>query len=330
MSRLTLTLACLPYDRLLPLLIGEIPVEGAEIVPIVSRWPLEIASRMLAHSEFDIAEMSITHAYVYTAKKRADFVVLPIFPSRMFRHGFAFVNTNAGIDNPKGLEGRRIGIQGHQATATVWIRGILREDFGVDFSGVHWFEGGVNQLGLKGGDTTVMRPNRPISIERIRDDQMLSEMLATGEVEALINPEIPNSLRASNSVARLFPDYHARERDYYRRTKIYPIMHVMVMRRSLYEMHPWLATSIYKACEQSKQLMLKQARYSGALAYMLPWMYEQIEEMDVLFGPDPWPYGLEANLPTLEAYTRILVDEGFLDMPVRLDDIFVPVDISAH
>jgi 4,5-dihydroxyphthalate decarboxylase len=326
MDDLTITFACLPYDRMLPILTGEVGVDGAKVVPVPVRRPVELFGRMLAKTEFDVAEMSITHAYVYTAERRAQFVTLPIFPSRMFRHGFVFVHTDAGIRTPKDLEGRRIGMQSYQAAAPVWIRGILREEFDVDFGTVNWLMGGVNQRGLKGGEITAIEPRRPIAAQGIRDDQMLSDMLANGEVEALINPEIPRSLRTSRKVERLFPDYHARERDYFRRTGIFPIMHVMVMRRTLYEQHPWLASSIYKACQTAQSMSLVQARFSGALSYMLPWMHEQIEEMDELFGDDPWSNGLAKNRSTLETFAKILVDDGFLDASPRIEDIFVPVE----
>ncbi|MGD0024310.1 MAG: ABC transporter substrate-binding protein [Xanthobacteraceae bacterium] len=326
MGELSLSFACLPYDRFQPLLSGEVRIEGANLVPMTSRWPLEIFSRMLTHNEFDVAEMSITHAFVLTAAQRANFVVLPIFPSRAFRHGFIFINRKAGIQVPKDLEGKTIGIQGHQATAAVWIRGILRKEHNVAFDDVNWVEGGVNHRGLKGGSAAMLRPNRPISVRRIRDDQMLSEMLATGEIDALINPEIPDSLKTSADVERLFPGYHALEREYYRRTGVFPIMHVLVMKRELHEQHRWLASSIFRACQAAKMLALKQAHYSGALAYMLPWLHESLEELDELFGDDPWPYGLQSNRQTLETYAQILLDEGFLSAPARIEDIFVPVE----
>lgn len=325
MTTLNLTFACLPYDRFQPLLSGEIPVEGATITPVPLRWPIDVFSRMLAHNEFDIAEMSVVHSFVFTAKQTAQFSVLPIFPSRMFRHGFVFINTNAGIRSPKDLAGRRIGIQGHQTAASIWIRGILRSDYGVDFDAVSWFEGGVNQKGLKGGHITMLKPRRPPRTQPLRDDQMLSDMLAEGAIDALISPEIPASLRTSDTVARLFPDYQAEEKSYFARTGIFPIMHTLVIRKQLYEQHPWLAASLYKACDAAKALALKQARYSGAPAYMLPWMFKELEEMDAVFGADPWPYGLEPNRTALETVQRFLVEESFLDEPRPIDDVFVPV-----
>ncbi|MCW5686140.1 MAG: ABC transporter substrate-binding protein [Pseudolabrys sp.] len=324
MTELNLTLACLPYDRFQPLLSGEIPVDGTRIAPVPLRWPIEVFSRMLAHNEFDIAEMSIVHSFVYTAKRTAQFSVLPIFPSRMFRHGFIFINKTAGIRSPRDLAGRRIGIQGHQTAASIWIRGILRSDYGVDFDNVSWFEGGVNQKGLKGGHITMLKPRHPPRTQPLRDDQMLSDMLATGEIDALISPEIPASLRTSDNVERLFPDYQAEEKSYFARTGIFPIMHTLVIRKELHEQHPWLAASLYKACDAAKTLALKQARYSGAPAYMLPWMFKELEEMDAVFGADPWPYGLAPNRTALETVQRFLVEESFLDEPMRIDDVFLP------
>jgi 4,5-dihydroxyphthalate decarboxylase len=330
-SKLQLTLACLPYDRVAPLLTGEVGVEGVDLTPITIRWPVEVFSRML-RGEFDIAEMSITHCFVLRQLKRARFVTLPIFPSRAFRHGFTTINAHAGIREPKDLEGKRIGVQGHQNTAAIWIRGILQEDYGVSFDNVRWFEGGVNQPGVAGGSATVLRPSAPLNVQHIGERRTLSDMLAAGEIDALINPELPDSLFTSKDVVRLFPDFHRRERDYYKRTGIFPIMHGLVMREELYQRHPWLATSIFKAFQRAKTLAQEQARFTGAMAYMLPWMSEQIDEIDEVFGrADWWPYGLEPNRKTLEAYSRFLVRQTFMPEAARLEETFVSVqEAAAH
>jgi 4,5-dihydroxyphthalate decarboxylase len=329
MPKLPVSLACLPYDRVTPLMTGEVGIEGADVTPVTIRWPVEVFSRML-RNEFDIGEMSITHCFVLSKLSKAKFVTLPIFPSRAFRHGFICVNTRAGIREPKDLEGKRIGVQGHQNTAAIWIRGILQQEHGVSFDKVRWFEGGVNQPGVAGGHATVLRPAAPLDIQHIGEQRMLSDMLASGEIDALINPELPDSLYTSKEVVRLFPDYHQRERDYFKRTGIFPIMHTIVMREELYRQHPWLATSVYKAFQRAKALAYEQARFTGAMLYMMPWMSEQLEEVDEVFGKkDWWPYGLEANRTTLEAYARHLAEQTFTPNVARIEDIFVPVQEAA-
>jgi 4,5-dihydroxyphthalate decarboxylase len=295
------------------------------MTPILLRRPLDVFSRMLAKSEFDIAEMSLTHCYTLKVQGTAKFVTLPVFPSRMFRHGFIFVNARSGIAAPKDLEGRKIGVQGYQTTAAVWIRGILQREYGVSFERVRWFEGGVNQKGVAGGATTRLRPGEALAVEAIGDDKTLSEALAAGEIDALIGPEIPGSLYSSEQVRRLFPEYHRVEREYYAKTKIFPIMHALVIKDEVHRANPWLAANVFRAFEASKKLVQRQARFTGALSYMLPWQHEQIEEIDQVFGADPWPYGVAANRPTLDAFAEILATQRFLPKAPPPDEIFVPV-----
>lgn len=326
MSTLELSFACGPYDRMAPLYDGSVAIDGVTLTPRVIQFPVEIFSRMLKNDEFDIAEMSLTHCFTLRTQGKARFVAIPVFPSRMFRHGFTFINRRSGIRTPKDLEGRRIGVQGYQMTAAVWIRGILQREHGVSFDGVRWFEGGVNQPGVAGGEAMSMRPDGSLAIEHIGDKRTLNDMLAAGEIDALIGAFAPLSLRTNPDVVRLFPDYHQRERDYYQRTGIYPIMHALVMREELHRRHPELATNVYRACLTAKNTALQLARFSGAMRYMLPWLYEHLEEMDEVFGNDPWPYGLEQNRAALELFGQFLVEQKFVSTQPRLEDVFVAVD----
>jgi 4,5-dihydroxyphthalate decarboxylase len=180
MTRPTLSFACGPYDRMQALYDGSVVVEGADLAPKIIQRPLEIFSRMLKDGEFDVAEMSLTHCFVLGAAGTARFVTLPVFPSRMFRHGFVFVNRASGIRSPKDLAGRRIGVQGYQMTAAVWIRGHLRSSYSVDLDAVSWFEGGVNSPGVAGGDTTAFRPSRPLNIRSIGSADTLSATQRAG------------------------------------------------------------------------------------------------------------------------------------------------------
>lgn len=327
MSRLSLTFACGPYDRMHALYDGSVQVEGVDLRCLPIGQPMEVFSRMLKNEDFDVAEMSLTHCFTLRASGKARFVTLPVFPSRMFRHGFIFINAKAGIRSPKDLEGKRIGVQGYQMTAAVWIRGMLHAEYGVSFDKVRWLEGGVNERGVPGGATTSMRPGgKRLDIGPIAPDRTLGEMLAAGEIDALIGAVRPDTLDTSPDVARLFPDYHPLEVEYFRRTGIFPAMHALVIREELYRQHRWLGTSLYKACEEAKNRSLAQTRFTGALRFMLPWLTESLEEVQAVFGSDPWPYGVAANRRMLDAFNQALVEDGFLAAPLKLDEVFVPVE----
>ncbi len=290
---LSLSLACGPYDRAYPLYDGTVQLDGVKLNPIVLQQPTEIFGGML-RGKFDIAEMSLTHCFTLRAQGKAKFVTLPVFPSRMFRHAFIFANTRTGVAMPKDLEGKRIGVQGYQMTAAVWIRGLLRRDFGVDLEDVSWFEGGVNERGVIGGDQTSMRPGgKQLKIQNIGNERTLSDMLAADELDAIIGAVRPDSLRTHDHVRRMFPNYHEMERDYYQRTKVFPIMHGLVMREELHRENPDLARKIYQAFDEAKKIALAQTRFTGSLRFMLPWMIEDLEEIEEVFGDDFWPYGIE-------------------------------------
>ncbi|MPS27317.1 ABC transporter substrate-binding protein [Pigmentiphaga sp.] len=322
MSGLELRFAAGPYDRLRGLYDGSVAIEGVRIVPHVRQRPVDIFSPMIEHGAFDIAEMSLTHCYALTAQRRANFVTLPVFPSRMFRHGFIFVNEAAGIRSPADLAGRRIGVQGHQMTAAVWIRGLLRDGYGVDLADAEWYEGGVNEYGVAGGDIMELRPSRPLRGQRIPATTCLSDMLAEGGIDALIGAFIPRSYGKHPAVRRLFPDYKRAEAAYYATTGVFPIMHALVLRRDRHEAHPWLAPALVRACEQAKDQAWQQLRFSGALAATLPWLMDHVEETLEAFGADPWPYGVDRNRATLEAFSTMLHADGYLDRALPPDEIF--------
>ena len=324
MANLPLTIACGPYDRMEAIRTGDVQIEGIDPTYVAIQSPPEIFARMVKTSSFDVAEMSTAYYLIRRAMGDFPFIALPVFPSRLFRHGFIFINRNAGIAEPRDLAGKRVGVQEYRQTAAVWIRGLLREELGVDLSGVRWLEGGVNVSRRPDIDFD-LRPAKPISIDTIPPGAMLSDMLASGEIDALLGARRPDSLGRHQDVARLLPDYRAREREYYARTGIFPIMHTLVIREDLWRARPWIAESLFKGFEASKVWAGEQMRFSGAMRYMLPWLFDDLDEIDELFGGDCWPYGLGPNRETLEAFVRYLVDDGFLDAPVSLDDMFTPI-----
>lgn len=319
-AELHLKFACAPYDRILALFDGRVKIGNVTLQPVPIEQPMEIFSRMLSKQEFDVSEMSLTHCFVLPALGKAPFANLPVFPSRMFRHGFIFVNVDSGIKTPADLEHKRIGVQGFQMTAAVWIRGLLREEYGLSFADVEWFEGGVNEA-TPGTDTTAMHP-KGIRVHRIPQDKTLNAMLAAGEIDAVIGAIVPDALFQKDHVVRLIPNYHDVERAYFQRTGIFPIMHGLVIRSALIEQHPWLASSVVAACTEAKQRALEGLRFSGSLRYMLPWLRESVEEVDAVFDGDAWRYGVNENRAALTAFGRYLVEDGLLERQPDVDVLF--------
>ncbi|GAA4113082.1 ABC transporter substrate-binding protein [Nocardioides fonticola] len=319
-----LSFACAPYDRLTPLLVGEVPVDGVRIRPVPITRPTEIFRRMIGERPFDVAEMSLSQTVRAAGRPDAPFRAIPVFTSRCFRHGYVFVDRRAGIESPADLAGRRIGVQHHGMSAAVWIRSALRTQFGVDLSGVTWVEGPVNP---GAGDVTVERPGpRDLAVETLRagePGQTLSEQLAAGGIDAIIGAWVPDSFHASEDVVRLFPDHRAVELDYHRATGIFPIMHTLAVRSDLVEELPDLAALLYDACVRSRDLAWEHHRSTGALSTMLPWLLDDLAEVDAALGEGFWSYGVEANLPVLEAFAEQLLLEGAIAQMPDWDEVFL-------
>jgi len=323
-SRLSLTFASCRYDRLEAIRDGDVAVEGVDLTCITLKSGRQVFDRMVGGREFDVAELSASEYISLHGAGDCPFVAIPVFPSRVFRHGYIFVNTRSGIRTPKDLEGRQVGVPLYTQTAAIWARGHLQHQFGVDLSSIRWVQGAVEEAGTHG------KPHAPpllakVQIERNDSHEPLGDLLARGAIDALIGSRKPGSFGRHGDVARLFPDYRALERRLYERAKIFPIMHLIAMRRDLYERHRWLATSFYQAFVESKRVALARMRYAGSLAYMLPWLLAEVEEIDAVFGGDPWRYGIEPNRPTLEALIRYMVEQHFIAKAPALEDLFVPI-----
>jgi 4,5-dihydroxyphthalate decarboxylase len=321
--------ACGLYDRMLGLYTGEVKPEGFELEFIRMDSPREIFDRMAAGLEFDAAEMSCSEFITRIDAGRCPLVAIPVFPSRAFRHNMITVRADAGIATPKDLEGRRVGVPLYTMTAAVWIRGHLQHEYGVDIESIHWVQGAINKRGSH-GNPKVMPLLRQVPIEINRGDRTLGELLQAGELDAIIGTALPDGIHTDPNIRRLFPDFRKVEQDYYRRTGIFPTMHLLAMRRDLHEQHPFIAASLYRACCQAKDLALAKMKYLGALRYMLPWLTADLVEIDALFDGDPWPYGVEANRPTLEAFVQYLQEQGMVSRAMPIESLFVPVDGSAR
>jgi 4,5-dihydroxyphthalate decarboxylase len=322
MPALPMTFACGLYDRMLALQTGDIKPDGIDLNFLVIDNPREIFDRMSNRLEFDACEMSSSEYVSRLAAKKLPFVALPVFASRVFRHGFIVVNRRY-ITAAKDLAGKRIGVPLYTQTAAIFIRGLMQHDLGVDLGDIEWVEGAVNEPG-RYGHPSVMPLLRPVNIAPNQSGKSLSDLLETGEIHAIIGSNQPRALNRHPDVVRLFPDYRAREQDYFRRTRIFPIMHLIVIRNDIYERHPFVATSLYDALCAAKDRAREKMRFAGTLRYMLPWLPADIEELDTLFGGDCWPYGIEPNRPTLEALVTYMAEQGLIAQPIPIDQLFAP------
>jgi 4,5-dihydroxyphthalate decarboxylase len=322
MTGLPITFACGLYDRMEALQTGEIKPDGLDLNFLVMDNPREIFDRMSNRLEFDACEMSSSELISRHAAKKLPFVAIPVFASRVFRHGFIVVNRKH-VKSAKDLEGKRVGVPLYTQTAALFIRGLMQHDLGIDLSTIEWVEGSVNEAGSY-GHPSVMPLLKKVNLRPNQSGKSLSDMLAAGEIQGVIGSTLPQSLKSSPDVVRLIADYRAQEKDYYKRTKIFPIMHTIVIRNDVYEKHPYVATSLYNALCAAKDLARERMRYSGTLRYMLPWLPDDVAEIDQVFGGDCWPYGVEPNRPTLEALVSYMVEQGLIPERIPIEKLFVP------
>jgi 4,5-dihydroxyphthalate decarboxylase len=321
---LPFTLACGDYDRTRALHEGSVRPEGLGLTSL--RLPVEeIFFRMVRFGEFDAAELSLS-SYLLTLDEeaRGRFVAIPVYPSRSFRHNGVYVHAGSGIERPEDLVGRTVGVPEYQVTAAVWIRGILAEHHGVAVDSVRYRTGGLHEPGR----TEKLALDLPGSVDvaPIPQGKALSDMLEQGEIDALYSPRTPRSfLAGSPAVRRLFDDPRQAEAGYFAKTGIFPIMHVIVLRRDVYEAHPWAARSLQKAFEEARVQALHGMEETAALRYMLPWLVQEVERTRAVMGPDYWTYGLdEANITTLETLARYSYEQGLARRPFKAAELFAP------
>ncbi|MGD0957916.1 MAG: ABC transporter substrate-binding protein [Candidatus Acidiferrales bacterium] len=327
MRKLQLSIACSNYDRTRALLEGRIPVDGVELTCL--DLPIEETFfRMLRHYEFHVAEMSLSSYVLSLFAEKPRLIAIPVFPSRFFRHSCIFINRDSGIREPKDLIGKRVGTPEYQMTAGVWIRGILSEEYKVPVSGVTYFRGGEEEPGRPEKLRLSLPPE--IRLESIPPKKTLSAMLEAGEIDALYTARMPSAfVRGSGSVRRLFENYQAVERDYYSKTKIFPIMHTVVIRRDVYQKSPWVAQSLYKAFARAQQEAYKELYETGALNFMLPWLVPHVEETRALMGTDFWPYGMGPNTHTLATFLRYSFEQGLAKRLLKPEEIFAPETLES-
>jgi 4,5-dihydroxyphthalate decarboxylase len=328
MSSLRLTFSCWDYDRTRALADGRVKPDGIDLVFLMQ--PVEETFfRMLRYREFDCSEMSLSS---YTASLNSDdppFIAIPAFPSRFFRHSCIFVSTKSGIRKPGDLKGKRIGVPEYQMTAPVWIRGIVSDDYGVKVTDVEHFSGGEEEPGRD----EKLKLNLPASIrvKPIGPTQTLSQMIAAGEIDALVTARAPSTFETQpDKVQRLFPNYVEQEKEYYRRTKIFPIMHTVVIRRDVYRKNPWVAQSLYKAFVAAKAKALELFHQSAAMPAMLPWFLAHVEETRREMGDDWWSYGLAPNRHVLDTFLRYHHEQGLSKRRIAPEELFAKETLESY
>jgi 4,5-dihydroxyphthalate decarboxylase len=316
MSKLRLTFACGPYDRTQSLRDGTLAPEGIDLVYLPLQ-PAEIFWRMLQYQEFDASEMSLSNYTSLVSRGDAPFVAIPAFPSRVFRHGYFFINTDSGIRNPGDLKGKRGGVPEYSMTAAVYMRGLLEHEYGVKPGDVTWVQGRADRLGYKLPEN-IRLTMAPAGAE-------LGDLLERGEIDFLMTANNPLSFRrGARNVKRLFPDYVQDEKDYFRRTRIYPIMHTVVIRRDIYERDPWVALSLYKALCAAKDCCYHILAEAGSPKVSSAWLQPLLEEERAIIGPDWFPYGIGQNRESIEALLQYANEHGLTVRRVKLEELFAP------
>jgi 4,5-dihydroxyphthalate decarboxylase len=314
--RLELTFACGDYEIMGALKEGIVRPEGIELTVLTDMAPSPRHWRFLRGREFDLAEVSGS-GYVAARDQDLPFRAIPVFPHRRFRHGFIFINTSKGISKPTDLIGRKVGTKGYLFTAGLWMRGILEHDYGVPHKSIEW----LSEL----DEDVDFAPPPGLKITQVPQDKSLEDMLVEGEIDALLSPDLIRPLMAGDKrVGRLFANYKEEEIAFYRRTGIFPIMHVVGIKREIVERHPWVAINLYKAFEEAKALAMK--RMENPRIVPLAWYREGWEEQEHILGADPWEYGLtERNAKNFERLVTYSHEQGLIKRRLPLDELFLNV-----
>lgn len=325
MTKLNLTFGCWGYDRMKPIADGTVKPDGIELnfldMPVE-----ETFFRQARFREFDVSEMSLSSYTVSLFRDVKPFIAIPVWPSRFFRQSCVYVNAKAGIKTPKDLIGKKIGVPEFQMTAPVWIRGILEEHYGVPVDSVTYWTGGEEEPGRP--EKQKLDLPAAIKVSAIPEHKTLSQMLALGEIDALHTARAPSTFDGK-TVVRLFPNYMAEEKAYYLKTRIFPIMHTIVIRRDLYEQNRWIAQTLTKAFMQAQHLVYEGQRQTAAHMAMLPWHNAHVDEARELMGDDYWPYGFEPNIATLKTFLKYHHACGLSKRLLEPEELFAPETLES-
>ncbi len=321
-SRIPLVIACGDYDRVAAIKEGRVEVEGCEVT-FLPMEPEEVFFRAFRYQEFDACELSFSSFMIVTSRDASPFVGIPAFVSRVFRHSGIYIRTDRGIEKPEDLRGKTVGVPEYQMTAPVWMRGMLEDEYGVKPIDIHWRSGGQEEAGRD--ERTPLVLTNGVDLQPIPEDRTLVEMFEAGELDALMTARAPSSfIRGRPGIARLFPDYRRVERAYYEKTRMFPIMHLMGVRKELAARHPWLPGSLYKALLKAKDIALERVREIAALNVTLPWVEAEALETRALMGADYWRYGVNECAHEIAALARYSFDQGLSERKLTAEDLFAP------
>ena len=322
MVEVPITIACGNYDRTRAIQDGRVKVEGCAVT-YLPLYPEEIFFRAFRYQEFDVSELSFSSYMRTIAAGTSAYVGIPAFVSRLFRHSGIYIRADAGIGAPAELRGKRVGLPEYQITAVVWMRGIMQHEYGVKPTEIHWRSGGQEEPGR--AERTPLKPIAGLDLKPIGKEQTLVGMLRDGELDALFTARAPSSfLRGEPHIKRLFPDTRQAEQAYYKKTRMFPLMHLIGIRNELVQKYPWLPSSVYKAFCEAKALAMTDLLDVNALMVTLPWLIAETEATMALMGKDFWPYGIAENMREITALTQYAHEQGLLERKVAVEELFHP------
>ena len=320
-----ISLACTVTDRTRPILDGRVAIDGCDVHSITGE-PEDLFARALRDEEFDVTELSLSSYLIVTARGTSSYVAVPAFPSRAFRHAAVYVRTDRGIDRPEDLVGATVGVPEYQQTVGLWIRGILADRHGVPPSEIRWRSGGLERPGAE--ERIPVQVRRGIDLRSIDPGSTLSGMLADGELDGIVSPRPPSCFETGHQkVRRLWPDHREEERRFYADTRLFPIMHVVAIRRSLAERHPWLPGNVLRAFEEAKRLAIRDLEQTNFARVTLPWI--DLDAVRELMGDDYWPYGIDANRGELAAAAGWSFEEGLSPRLLAPEELFATDEVPA-
>mgnify|MGYP006274840211 CR=1 FL=1 len=319
MSRLKLSIATTDYDHFRDFRFGLVQAEGIDHVWL-THGHHEIFARQTFNREWDVSELSLAKFSAQVTRENSDIIGLPIICSRLFRFSSFYVNKNAGIKTVQDLKGKRIGSPEWAHSAAVYMRGWMHNECGVKLQDVHWYQAGANDPGR----IEKVELNLPEGVKLTRvSDKSLSEMLASGEIDCAIIARPPTCfLKGDPNVVRLYPDYLKMEEDYYSRTKVWPIMHIIAMKKAILNDNPWVARSLVNAFQESKRRSLERLLDPAVSRYPLAWLPTYARKMRDMFDGDPFPYGIEENRPTWEQMLLYTYQQGIAHRHATPDELF--------
>jgi len=316
MEKIALTLAIGDYDHTRDLATGRVPVQGASL-NVLTLAPEEAFFRFTHFREWEVSEMSMGKYVSLRSQDDEGIAAIPVFPSRVFRHSMVYVRDGGKIDRPEQLKGARIGVPEWAQTAVIYARGYLAHQVGVPLDSVEWVQAGVNEAGRV--EKVKLKLPKGVRL-RAEPERSLNDMLLAGDLDAVLSARPPRAL--GKGIRRLFSDYEAAEEAYFRETGVFPIMHLVVIKTDILARHPWLAMNLYKAFDEAKRRSIERLSDITASHAPLAWLAPYAERMKRLFGEDFWPYGLEKNRKTLQAFVDFAFEQGVCHRKLTLEELF--------